>query len=99
MSLLYERGTRTNQEGSEEIEPCLGLWDCVQAHVKQSLFEVPHTGRVIKLSYVETVGRNVVMGGGNYCVLHIIKVDEMHYFPNLFDKVLYMFRGLGWRSG
>jgi hypothetical protein len=65
---LYERGTHTNLESGEEIEPCLGLWVCVQAHVKLCLFEGHHAGKVIKWSYVEAVHRNVVMGGGNYCV-------------------------------
>lgn len=37
VSRLYGRETRINQEGGEETEPCLGLWDCVQAHVKWSL--------------------------------------------------------------
>jgi len=68
MSRLCERGTHTNLESSEEMESCLGLWGCAQACVKQSLFEGRHAGKVIKWSYVEVVHRNVVMGGGNYCV-------------------------------
>jgi len=28
----------------------------------------------------------------SYCYILVIKANEMHNFPNLFDKVLYMFR-------